>query len=480
MYPFVERGESECEAVDGDVVIDTNTRHTQILFFFPFDKEKKKMRPTSSLGQGSFGLVITPPVMSRQSCHLNMSPSTRDDLKKNPQKYIGKILKQAEKKNPKTNKTFSQQIQAIRSRIDPNQQATLRFLGKCTVGRQTLEKVFPHDSVRSEFSGDQFQQLVYRRVGGDLYSFLKKPEFRTRPFEEIIRPFLPIVNLLTRMKHTDDGYAHLDIKTRNILVDHDAEVYSFYLHDFDFFSSPTTFCSLNDPSRRTHIILHDLPPEYYPVSLRHKTKVFHTAILERILVLLCLGYEPSQIVTIMKKECGDDAIQKKANYFTRKEFQPITHPPDASDLSTMDVFSLGMVFHNVLTTYMKHFLAHVSIAKQHIRHQLQPLVMWMATNGLWNRDLEPTFVDAYTRGRVFSVFPTDMSKRTISIIKRFRRLIISMIRLDPENRMPIEKVMTTFESILSGQQEKSQHTASSQKKSSVFSRLTDFFSKKKK
>lgn len=410
---------------------------------------QREIARSRTIGSGSFGVVVRPPIIpphiSMESLDERMPALKTRGLTE----FVGKIVFDPQDVAP------AKQAQRMRRIIDPQQTATIRLQGSIPVrlrrqiapmidqiGRKTIQ-----GHTGSALFGGQVetQQLFYPyKNGTDLASYLHRPPPRQR-LVSVCRLLIPILQVLKAMEL--QGWGHLDIKSENILTQthENGKLERLYLNDWDFLADAVRFDTLRKQTHRRHrLILDYLPPEYFSVDLRHAYR--STALVNRVCVLLQLGLTPSDARNVIRQEFGLSSFYAQAH--------PVTPTMiDARALSLMDIYSLGLVFLDIVNCQ--------SFAGLRAMHspETDPLLSDEDLNLLMgvleipfahkqkDQDARRRLRRAYSLGMV-SRSIRNPSKHSTLGARTFLSLTQDMLRMKPSDRPSLSKIIDRIQMML--------------------------------
>lgn len=394
-----------------------------------------------NVGQGSFGVVIDPYIPCPGFRRDGSSATTTMPL-------IGKLSFHD------TDTRAAQQTQKWREGVDPGDQSTVRMVGRCVLGIDNDILPLVDDKTRQSIqrhvhNRSSLIQYIYPFInGGDLHDYLASPPPR-QTLLSILVAILPIFETLGRMYR--DGWSHLDIKPENILVAKDPRtdhVQRLFLNDWDYRSSPRTFHKVNkNPSGRRHLTVDYMPPQYFQRTIRLDPEVRRTAISKRSRILFYLGYTPEEVLGTIRAEFGEDGFYPNG----------VVTRVDARALSTMDVYSMGLVLLDILvcpsfSPIPDRSSSYLSVPNDN--EALSGIVRLAYPTTIVDQSMLRTLERAFQKGSVPRLVrrlsaAKQTRQRSAEWVVMYQALVLTdaMLRLDPSDRPPIEKVVRTLSKI---------------------------------
>lgn len=361
--------------------------------------------------------------------------------------FVGKIVFDPQDVAP------AKQAQTMRRVIDPHQTATIRLQGAIPVRlhRQIAPVIdeVGRKSIQGHTSGlfgrqVQTQQLIYPyKNGTDLASYLRRPPPPQR-LATVCRLLIPVVHVLRAMERK--GWGHLDIKCENILTEthENGRLERLYLNDWDFLSDAARFDTFKKQAlTRRRLLLDYLPPEYFSVDLRRAHR--STALLNRLCVLLQLGLDAADARGAIHQEFGGSS--------SYTQVQSPTPLIDAGALSLMDIYSLGLVFLDIINcpSFSETKVAHHPDSDPFLSEEDLDMLVGVLEIPPGQRqkgqDARRRLGRAYSIGMI-SRSIRNRSKRSTPGARTFLSLTQDMLRLRPSDRPSLSKILDTIRRIL--------------------------------
>jgi serine/threonine protein kinase len=166
------------------------------------------------IAEGTYGCTFAPSLPCHEKANKGLSAS-KDRL--------GKIFD--------SRRSFKEekQLQRLIHKLDPTSEFTVEFFGSCDVDihdAKPVDKVDNCEKISKEYSealyndvATKWPQLVFKYGGDDLTKVTTQmnTKYKSLYLDDIICMLLPVCKGLMKMTHM--GYAHMDIKPPNILLD---------------------------------------------------------------------------------------------------------------------------------------------------------------------------------------------------------------------------------------------------------------------
>lgn len=208
----------------------------------------------SFVNAGTYGCAFHPPI----AC-IDTSKNPPD-----PNVSIGKIFS-----NIKDSQAELKELKKLK-RFDPKFTFTVPYLGECVTNQQHFKPSDETHKCKDHITPSRvyYSQLMYKYGGVDLSKIYEPSTISLIYIDELLRIALPVFKGIQRMGVA--GYAHVDIKPPNMLIDIHENPKILYLIDFGLLNKLTAL--------KTQFYLHRHFYPYYPPEFKifncHRTGIY--------------------------------------------------------------------------------------------------------------------------------------------------------------------------------------------------------------